>query len=227
MKYKIHKLLYVLLAFLLLVDIGDVSAQITHTADGNVDKQADALLSRAAGVFKKQAMSFRVTMINQPAPNVKSSSKTSKLSADVLYSSGCYRVTLPDMVLYCDGKSVWQWDKKANEVNVNPLSDSQDDLMNPASLLANYKKNFRAKYIRQEDNGDAVIDLIPKKSKSYHKIRLVLASKSATIKSMTLHNYDGSRGQYQVGGIKKVKCVASDFAFNAAANPSVEIIDMR
>ena len=98
--------------------------------------------------------------------------------------------------------------------------------MNPGALLANYTKNFKAKYIRKESNGDAVIDLTPKKSKSYYKIRFIINSNNV-IRRMEMHNYDSSSAEYDVSKFTTAKVNANTFVFPQKENPDVEVIDMR
>lgn len=200
-------------------------AQITHTANGNVDENANKILTKASNKFEStSAVSFTVTMINKDS----NKKETGRQKADVLYSKGKYRVTAPDQVLYSDGTGVWHWNKQTKEVTVNKMASAEDDLMNPAKLLANYKKNFKAKYIRQEDDGTAVVDLTPFKSKSYYKIRLLINANSGMLKRMEIHNYDSSCGIYEISAVNTgAKCSASDFVFDAASNKGVEVIDMR
>ncbi len=200
------------------------TAQITHTAKGEVDENANKVLKKASSVFEKSAVSFTVTMINRDSQK----KETARQKAEVLYSKGRYRVVSGSQTLYCDGKSVWQWDKQTSEVTVNTLAQGGDDLMNPAALLATYSKNFKVKFIRQEDDGTAVVDLTPLKPKSYYKIRMLINSNNGYIKQMELHNYDSSEGIYQVSAFKSgAKCNDGDFMFDASANKGVEIIDMR
>ncbi|MBR1516793.1 MAG: outer membrane lipoprotein carrier protein LolA [Bacteroidales bacterium] len=201
-----------------------LSAQITHAASGDVDEAAAAILKKASDQLNGKAVSFSVTMVNKNSDK----KETARMDARVVYHKGKYRVEQDRQVLYSDGKALWHWNKDVGEVTVNNLSDGEDDLLNPARLLANYKKNFREKFIRVEQDGTAVIDLTPKKSKSYHKIRILVGEKTGVIKSMELHNYDGSRGEYRVSNFKQgVKTSDKDFRFDQQANPAVEVIDMR
>lgn len=197
-------------------------SQITHTAQGTVDKNADETLKKALQKLESSGVSFNVTMTNRDS-NKKA---TAKQTAEVLYKQGKYRVTFGDNVIYCDGSATWHWNKESNEVVVNKMSDAEDDLMNPAALLANYSKNFKAKFIRKESNGDAVIDLTPKKAKSYYKIRIIIGSNSI-IKRMEMHNYDSSSAEYEVSKFATAKTPSNAFTFPKDENPKAEIIDMR
>ncbi len=200
------------------------NAQITHTSKGQVDQNAEKYLKKAYDKINGGGVSFSVTMVSKDS----NKKETARHKADVLFNKGKYRVTFGTNVIYCDGAATWHWDKEVNEVVVNKASTAEDDLMNPAAILANYKKNFNAKFIRKEQNGNAVIDLTPKKSKSYYKIRLIVNAESGIMNKMEVHNYDSSSADYIVSSFKSgVKTSDTDFKFTKSANDGVEIIDMR
>ena len=198
--------------------------QITHTPKGAVDENAEKTLKKATQKINSGGLSFTVTMINKDA----NKKETARQKADVIYNKGKYRVTFGENTIYCDGTATWHWNKGTNEVVVNTMSGAEDDLMNPASILTNYKNNFSAKFIRKEQNGNAIIDLTPKKAKSYYKIRLTINANSGILQKMVMHNYDSSCGEYSISNFKSnVKTNDKDFTFPKGENPEVEIIDMR
>lgn len=212
-----------ILILLLLFCATSLTAQITHTSQGNYDKNADEILKKASKkIDNASGVTFTVTMTNKDS-NKKA---TAKQTANVTYQRGKYCVSFDGNTIYCDGTATWHWNKSSKEVVVNNLSDAQDDLMNPGALLANYTKNFKAKYIRKESNGDAVIDLTPKKSKSYYKIRFIINSNNV-IRKMEMHNYDSSSAEYDVSKFTTAKVNANTFVFPQKENPDVEVIDMR
>jgi len=215
---------FLLFSISILLFLG-ANAQISHTTSGSVDKNAQQILQKAAKKMNGSAVSFSVTMINKNSDK----KETNRMKANVLFNKGKYRVTCDDQILYCDGSSVWHWNKGVNECTVNKLdASSSEDLMNPAALLSNYSKNFRPKFIRQENDGTAVVDLAPKKARSYHKVRLLINGETGVIKKLELHNYDGSCGEYVVSNFKSgVTCKDADFTFPQSQNPKVEVIDMR
>lgn len=214
------KRLFLVLAFALLAL--SASAQITHASSGSVDENAQQVLKKAAAKMSG-TVSFTIKVQNLD-PNRK---ETFSATAKVLYSSPRYRVQTDELTLYCDGRNVWQWNRQAGEVTLTAMTDSDDDLTNPAKLLANYPKNYRPKFIREEEDGTAVVDLQPKKARSYHKIRLYINASTGLLKKLEAHNFDSSRGVYTLSGFKNVKCTDADFVFDSAANKGVEVIDMR
>lgn len=205
---------------ILLAAMLPLQAQITHSDHGQVDRQADALLKRAAAQFGN--VSFKVTASMLDAQK----KETLRQSAQVLYCKGCYRVSVADQEVICDGKTVWQWNKKAREVAVNNMGTDDVDLMNPARLLKNYDQSFRAKYIRT-DEGVAVVDLQPRSARSFHKIRLYVNEKSGLLQRMEVHKYDSSREVYEITEFKRASTPASKFTFDPQQHPEVELIDMR
>lgn len=197
-------------------------AQLTHTDKGSVDKQAGEILKKAAAKMSG-TVSFTVTVVNRDA----NKKETLRQKADVLYNSPRYRMKSGDLEIYCDGKNVWNFNKPTNEVVVAPMTSTDDDLTNPANLLKNYSKNFRAKLIRIEDDGTAVIDLQPNKSRAYHKVRLFVNSKTYMLKKLEQHNYDSSRGEFTVSNFKNTTATDTDFTFDTKSHPNVEVVDMR
>ena len=198
-----------------------LNAQITHSNQGQVDKTADALMKKAAGKFGNVSFSVTATVLDSKKK------ETLRQSAQVLYCKGHYRVTVADQEIICDGTTVWQWNKSAKEVVVNNMSNDDMNLFNPARLLASYDKNFRAKYIRTDDDGTAVVDLQPRSAHSFHKIRLFIVEKSGLLRRIEVHKYDSGREVYDISNFKNAGTPASQFTFDAAKHPGVEVIDMR
>lgn len=197
-------------------------AQITHASQGRLDENATEVLKKAAARFDKN-VSFTVTMTVLDGKK----QQKARQSAEVRYSKGKYRLVLPDQELISDGTTVWHWNKQANEVTVSAMSNDDIDLLNPGRLLANYSKSFKAKYIRTDDDGTAIVDLQPRSTRSYHKIRLFLNEDDGLLRRMEVHKYDSGRENYDITDFKRASNAASQFTFDAAKHPEVEVIDMR
>ena len=210
-----------ILVMLLLLSPLSAMAQITHSSQGSLDEHAEAVLKKAAARFDRNVgFSVTVTLLNGQQQ------ETLRQTAQVLYNKGKYRLSIDDQEVICDGVTVWQWNKTAREVAVNSVGTDDMDLMNPARLLANYDRSFKAKYIRT-DNGIAVVDLQPRSSCSFHKIRMLIDEKSGLLKRMEVHKYDSGRELYDITGFKQVSTPAAQFTFDTAKHPEVELIDMR
>lgn len=197
-------------------------AQITHNSQGRLDENATDALKKASAQFDKN-VSFKVTMTVFDSKR----KETARQSAEVRYHKGKYRLLLPDQELISDGTTVWQWNKGAKEVAIHNMVEDDIDLLNPGRLLANYEKSFKAKYIRTDDDGTVVVDMQPKATRSYHKIRLFINEENGLLKRMEVHKYDSGREVYEVSDFKRASNAASQFSFDPAKHPDVEVIDMR
>ena len=212
----------ILTIVMLLTTVFSVGAQITHDRQGQHDATAEAILKKAAARFD-QNVSFTVTATIFDA----NKKLTATHKAQALYNRGKYHLTVGDQELICDGTTVWHWNKQVNEVTVSTLGDEDMNMMNPGRLLSGYEKSFRAKYIRTEDDGMAVVDLQPRTACSFHKIRLLIDEKSGLLKCIEVHKYDSSREVYSVSAFKRANTPATLFTFDAKQHAGVEIIDMR
>ena len=197
-------------------------AQITHNSQGRLDENATDALKKASAQFDKN-VSFKVTMTVFDSKR----KETARQSAEVRYHKGKYRLLLPDQELISDGTTVWQWNKGAKEEAIHNMVEDDIDLLNPGRLLANYEKSFKAKYIRTDDDGTVVVDMQPKATRSYHKIRLFINEENGLLKRMEVHKYDSGREVYEVSDFKRASNAATQFSFDPAKHPDVEVIDMR
>ena len=195
-------------------------AQITHASQGRLDENATAALQKAA----RRMDNVRCTVTRTALDANKK--QLAKQSATVRYCRGKYRLEFDGQEIISDGTTVWHWNKAAKEVTISTVGDDDMDLLNPARLVANYDKNFRAKYIRTDDDGTAVIDLQPRSAQSYHKLRLFVAEKDGTLRRIEMHKYDSGREIYDFSGHKFSLPVGS-YSFDPKAHPDVEVIDMR
>lgn len=103
--------------------------------------------------------------------------KRDTYSGNANYKAGFYKLDLMGQVVYSDGKTNWTYLKDAEEVNITDNSENQASMMNPKTLLKDYKNNFKVKFIADkfEANRPLVeIDLFPKviDNKKYSKITL-------------------------------------------------------
>lgn len=195
-------------------------AQITHASQGQLDENATTALQKAA----KRMDNMRCTVTRTVLDGQKQ--QQAKHTATVRYHHGKYRLEVAGQEVISDGTTIWLWNKQAKEVTITAASDDDMDLLNPGRLVANYAKNFKAKYIRTDDDGSAVIDLQPRSAQSYHKLRLFIAEKDGTLRRIEMHKYDSGREIYDFTG-HKFSLPTASFTFDPKAHPEVEVIDMR
>lgn len=141
-----------------------------------------------------------------------------------------FRLVLGAQTYYCDGKNLWVYSPQAKEVSVYAYDETQVQL-NPVALIKDYKKYYRAKYIRQESMAGSarnIIDLTPLSPSEILKVRLFLNAADNLPYRLELYY-----AQDQIYVCRINACMAAknlkdeDFVFNAALFPGVSINDMR
>lgn len=141
-----------------------------------------------------------------------------------------YRIELGGQIVFCDGTTVWTYIEDDEEVSINNVS-TQEDAVNPTTILNNYATNFKPKYIKESvEMGKTyqIIDLTPLKTKSYYKVRLYIDNTLQQIASTIIYDKNGSTYTYIVSKFTTNLTMADSlFTFSAADYPDAEINDMR
>ncbi len=157
--------------------------------------------------------------------------KGSKKECNLFTSDINYTLKMPGQQVFCNGKTLWMYDEKTNEVNIYNYQADKDEL-NPINTIKNYEKRFRAKYIRSEvfrNKNCDVIDLIPLAGREYHKIRLYIESETLNPALFEVNLKDGSKYTYVVNSLKKSNTAPQpeDFIFDSKKYPDILENDMR
>jgi outer membrane lipoprotein carrier protein len=143
-----------------------------------------------------------------------------------------YRVTIPGMEIFSDGKTNWNYDKNANEVTIKEVDAASGELT-PQKLFTNfYDRDFLYKL-----NGDKKvagktvqeIELTPtNKNRPFHKVYLLIDKASKTLYSARILEKNGNRYAYTINAFKPTVAVTdAQFVFNKAKYPGVEVVDLR
>ncbi|HEX2606392.1 MAG TPA: outer membrane lipoprotein carrier protein LolA [Flavisolibacter sp.] len=150
----------------------------------------------------------------------------------VVMKGNKYKVNMDGLEIYSDGKTTWNYDKSANEVTVDNVNTSAS-AMTPQKLFTNfYDKDFYYKYNgEKKEGGKAVleVELTPTdKSRPYHKVYVLIDKATNTIYSARFLEKTGGRYTYTINSLKGTSTVAdTEFAFDKAKHPGVEVVDLR
>ena len=142
-----------------------------------------------------------------------------------------YTFVFGNQTSFCDGKTLWNYQKDVNEVSIFEYIEEEDNLLNPAKILSDWDKEYRAKFIREENENNKVvqiIDLMPLKSSSFYKIRLMIDKAKQEIISISAYEKDNTTYSYHVD--KMVVNTSMDdasFVFDQKKYPGVDVNDMR
>lgn len=194
----------------------------------NTDGGANEMLKKVSAKYQAySSMQFHYTL-----KTTKDGKTLSTTQGDFALKGNKYRTTFKDQTYFCDGTSIWNYQKSSNEVSVYEYDPSDDEnMMNPQIILKNWEKQFRAKYIRDEFNNNistALIDLTPKTTQSYYRIRLYINKANNQILRIALYDKDNTIYTYHIEQFKTNVTLADNyFVFDKSKYPGVEVNDMR
>lgn len=150
----------------------------------------------------------------------------------VIMKGNKFKVSMDGMEIFSDGRTIWNYDKSANEVTVNNLNES-GSAMTPQKMFTNfYDKDFFYKLNGTKKVGAKTvqeIELTPAdKTRPYHKVYVMVDKATNTIQSAKFLEKSGGRYSYIINSIKPKATVAdTEFVFNKAKYPGVEVVDLR
>ena len=215
------KKLYMLLAF--------TGAVLVGQAQGSNDPAAKKVLDAVSAKFK----SFRSVKAGFTYKVENSAGKAmSSKSGTILMKGTKYRVSFGDQEIFSDGKTVWSYDKSANEVTVNNL-DAASGTITPQKLFTDfYDKDFLYKLNGDKKIGSKTvqeIEMTPTdKSKPFFKVYVNIDKNSQTLYSTKVMEKAGGRYTYTVSSlVPNASVTDAQFLFDKSKYPGVEVVDLR
>lgn len=197
------------------------------SAQGHLDGGATALLREISNKYQK----FATMQIDYSYKAEKDQKVSDTQKGKIKIKGSQYYFTFAGQAFYCDGVSIWNYQKESNEISIFEYDDSDDNMINPAKLLAGWEKNFRAKIIREEFENNKnliLIDLTPIKNESYYRIRLYIDKAKNEIIRVAVYEKDNTIYTYFFDKfITNVPMDDKQFKLNPADYPNAQINDMR
>ncbi len=202
-----------------------LSLQAQVKSDAEAKKILDAVSAKFK-TYKSPQASFTYKIENAQGKALSTKKGT------VVMKGTKYRVTMPGMEIFSDGRTSWNYDKSANEVTVSGVETS-GSAMTPQKIFTNfYDRDFLYKL-----NGDKKeagktlqeIELTPTdKTKPFHKVYVWIDKAAKTIYSAKFLEKSGNRYSYTINSLKS-NSTATDaqFVFDKKKFPGVEVVDLR
>jgi outer membrane lipoprotein-sorting protein len=199
---KITFLLFILLAFLA---VTDVKAQ-----------DAKKILDKSAAAFTK-------------AGNVKigfsANVNGNNAGGTICVSGNKFQLNTGDLIIWFDGKSMWNYVVVNDEVNVSHPSAKEVARMNPYSFLTLYKKGYDCSMGKSSSSEYEVI-LKGQKGSAYNRITVRMSKKS--YQPTYIKTEAKSTMEIKVNSFaSKQNFPASTFTFDKKKYPNAEIVDLR
>ena len=195
-----------------------------QTTDGG----ANSIMQELATQYK----AYTTMQINYTYKVEKNKAVTQSLTGKAYIKGNKYQITFGDQIFYCDGVSLWNYQKSTNEVSIYEYDPEDDEnMMNPQRLLKNWEKQFRAKFIRDEFVNNvsvSLVDLTPKVAQSFYRIRLFINKSNKQIVRIALYEKDNTIYTYYIEQFNSNATFPDIyFTFDKSKYPGVEVNDMR
>ena len=207
----------------MLLSIGVLAA--AQTSDPAAKIVLDAVSAKFK-TFKTVQASFTYKVENANGKTL--STKT----GSILMKGTKYKVNFSGQEIFCDGTTIWNYDKSANEVSISKL-DASSGMITPQKLFTNfYDKDFLYVLNGEKKVGNKTlqeIEITPvDKSKPFHKVYVQIDKTAKTIYSTKVLENAGNRYSYTVSTIKTNTALADNlFVFDKKKYPGVEEVDLR
>jgi outer membrane lipoprotein carrier protein len=142
-----------------------------------------------------------------------------------------YLVQLSGQEIYCDGKTIWTYDKSSNEVTITKV-DPTSTTISPQKLFTNfYDKDFLYKVNGEQKTGAKTlveIEMTPvDKSQNFHKVYLYVDKKTYIVSPIKVLDKNGNRYIYTVINLNgNAGLTDASFIFDKSKHPGVEEINL-
>jgi len=191
------------------------------------DSKSRAILDKVSAKaknYKNMKFDFTYRMVDK-AHNIDES-----LKGSVTLEGDKYNLSFMGRTIISDGVTVWSYDPDAEEIQISNVSKDAD-AFNPSKLLTSYDDSYRSKLIKTEkEEGKEyyIIDLYPKKGKSFFKIRLKVDKANSQVVSASVYGKDNAVYTYSID--KFTYDVATNegfFKMNTKDFPDADVVDLR
>ena len=222
----------ILTLFIVLIAFFSGNAQTTQLSKEKSDPAAKAILEKLRTKYEAYKAVEADFVLTIEIPETDKEIQKGKL----VQKGEQYRLSLDNQSIYCDGTTLWLYQKNINEVQVNNVDDfeeEEEDFLSPKDLLRIYEKeNFIYALTNQAyENGIAIqqIEFKPLDSDSeYAKMRLTINKKNNQIVRIKAFSKDGARYTMELTRFKpNMTYKSAEFVFKKEDFPGVYIEDLR
>lgn len=199
---------------------------LAFNANAQEDEKAKSILDKLSAKTKSYTTikaDFTYTMINKTDGINESQNGKIDIKGDK------YFLSIQGQDVISDGKNIWTFLKESDEVQINSMSEDEEDGISPNKIFTLYEKGFKYKFVEDKNNIETV-NLYPKEaeSKGYHRITLFIDKVKNEIKEVKVFGKDGTETSYKIKSFNTNTSISdAHFTFDKTKHPNVEIIDLR
>jgi outer membrane lipoprotein carrier protein len=194
----------------------------------STDPAAKQILDQASAKIKSyKSIQAAFTFQQQDAQGATLGTK----KGTVFMKGSKYVVNITGQEIYCDGKTIWTFDKAANEVTITKV-DPGSPTISPQKLLTNfYDKDFLYKLNGEQKMGTKIVEEIEMtpidKTQNFHKVYLYVDKKSHLVTSGKMLDKNGNRFIYIINNLNgNANLSDASFIFDKSKHPGVEEVNL-
>ena len=146
-------------------------------------------------------------------------------SGSILIKGKKFHATTPQAIVWFDGKTMWTYMKKNEEVNVSNPTEAQLQAINPYNFINLYKNGYNST-LNNTVNSYVVHLTTTAKNRKIKELFITIDKKSyhpTQVKLLQGKNWT----IFDITDLSKSKVSDSQFRFNAKDFPKAEVIDLR
>jgi outer membrane lipoprotein-sorting protein len=181
--------------------------------------------------ISKKYKNYKTIKIDYTYKLEKEGKLVESFKGNMMIKGNKYYLLFDKQEYYCNGTTIWNYQKEVNEISIFEYEENSDLFLNPTKLLDNWKKKFRAKFIREEvekDKNIIFIDITPIKEDSFYKIRIFVDKAKMEIIRFAVYEKDNTIYTYSFDKfLVNNEIDDKRFELNTSAYPNAEINDMR
>jgi outer membrane lipoprotein-sorting protein len=208
--------------FLVLVTLLSVSNLNAQDQDPKAKVILDDI-SKTTKSYKTITTDYSLIITN------KDKKQTDKQTGKIQVKGTKFRLEIPGNSILCDGKTVWTFNKEANEVSIKNYEPSADDALDPTKIFTMYENGYKYKFDKEEA-GLTIINLYPSvkpEKKKFHTIKLYVDKPKKQVKKMIMLMKDGGTQTYELKTLTpNLDILENQFVFDSKAC-KCEVIDER
>ncbi len=136
-----------------------------------------------------------------------------------------FHTTMPNTIVWFDGRTQWTYLVRNNEVNVNTPTEAELQRINPYSFLSLYRNGYKLK-LTQTASANVVYLTATDSKKSIKELEITI-NKSTAIPTQVKMKQNDKWYHIKIREFKKSNLSDNIFCFPQNKYPDAEIIDLR
>jgi outer membrane lipoprotein-sorting protein len=191
------------------------------------NKKADEIINKVSS----KAKSFESFKIDFTFEMVNPDSDDKEVNHGKLFVKGeKYQLDIAGQLVIFDGETIWTYLKDAAEVQINTVEEEEGSIT-PSNIFTFYTENYKSRFIKEEKvEGKTIqqVELKPVEDRNYAKVDLFVDEQASMLTKVMIFDKNGGTITYKIDEFQSnLPAPDSEFTFNEADYPDVEVIDMR